>query len=200
MESVFIWLKELSLSHSVWGTVIGAIIGGGITLRITNKQIKMNEEQRIKNINFETKMRLINIQQEHAKDSMTNLLTILNLTVPLSELIFSYQSSVKNSKNGEVSTEIKEIKKQLLGITNPMRDKMLDVVSAAKICDMDEEAKELLFKLKDAVFRIISHVYSNQPDAALVEIIELPDLVEELQPFFREKHEKLILDYQNNLS
>ena|SRR5699024_1895753 len=137
------WIVGLLTSYNVWGTIIGALIGGIIALKIAKKQvassINLQERQRISISKHERKLSVLRMRIDECREAMLTLnelkSAISNYGEGMEELRLCVEEG--NHRGREV----------LLAQSTMAREtsKILDVITKTRvsieICGMPEETR-----------------------------------------------------------
>lgn len=220
------WFIQLISSHNFWSSLITALVGGAIAYFIAKIQVKKSEKeittQRIEDntrhvqeleeaqkrvllqINemkkHEREMELLRIQLGYCNESMASVVSISELLAPLIEKVFDYNDARNSSINGEITDEIIELKKGMLTVTNPIRDKSIRISTAVRINSLSEEDSKVVDALLKSIRKIIVHTYQNEFEEFITLTHLIANQIEEVYPIFLALQEELIASLNNNQS
>lgn len=188
------WIKQLITSHSFWGTVIGALVGGGIAYCVARMQVKSSEmhqeKQRREIVEHERMLELIRIQLDECRASIIHLIRLPNDLLTLQSLL---KKDVQFFSHDMLKTEdgVRN-QQQISDLIINLSSGLIAIELSMKICDFSEEDIKISRDFREKVYRTLDFITSRELSKYTQEIIKYPPIIDVLHKKFIKKQELLI--------
>lgn len=139
----FEWIVGLLTSYNVWGTIIGALIGGVIAMKIAKQQvtssIKLQEKQRISISKHERELSVLRMRIDECREAMLTLNELKSAISNYGEGMEELRLCVKEGKHR--GREVLLAQSTMARETSNILDVITKTRVSIEICGMPEETR-----------------------------------------------------------